>query len=161
MLLNALIDKKGEKVQKQAQKSLCILFQNKKIETLVKPIVSFQNFVTTVFNAQFNQKGTQISNKTILVLNFLAAALQLMPISLCCDIDTKIVRLTSLEDSQLKTHSYLTLEVLYASRRFFNNPEHVEQILRQLLDNQEVLSAFKQNRESDEMRIISYIQSTT
>ena len=85
-------------------------------------------------------KGSGISQKTILVLNFLAAAFQLMPISQCCDIDVKVIRLLSLEDSYLKTHAYLTLEVFYASRRFNSNFEHAEQVLRQLLDNQEVLS---------------------
>jgi hypothetical protein len=41
LLLSALIDRR-EKVAKQAQKSLCILFQNKKIERLVRPLASFQ-----------------------------------------------------------------------------------------------------------------------
>lgn len=49
-----------------------------------------------------------------------------MPISLCCDIDTKVLRLTAIEDPVLKTHAYLTLEVLYASRRFIENPEHLQ-----------------------------------
>jgi hypothetical protein len=60
---------------------------------------------------------------------------------------------------------YLTLEVLYASRRFHHNTEHVELIIRQLLENQEVLSAFRggmiSGGEHEEMRVISYIQCTT
>lgn len=75
-----------------------------------------------------------------MVLNFLAAALQLMPLSQCCDLAIKILRLSQLDDAFLKTRTYLTLEVFYASRRFTQNPEHIEQVLRQLLDNQEVLS---------------------
>ena len=100
-----------------------------------------------------------------MVLNFLAAALQLMPLSLCADIDTKILRLTSIDDSNLKTRTYLTLEVLYASRRFHSSLEHVELMLRNLLENQETLSAFKAGMfaggEQEEMRVISYIQCTT
>jgi hypothetical protein len=49
-----------------------------------------------------------------------------MPLSLCADLDAKVLRLTSIDDSNLKTHAYLTLEVLYASRRFHSNLEHVE-----------------------------------
>lgn len=40
LLIHSLVDKR-EKVQKQAQKSLCILFQNKKIEKLIRPLASF------------------------------------------------------------------------------------------------------------------------
>lgn len=105
--------------------------------------------------------GLTIAKNTTMVLNFLAAALQLMPLSLCADIDSKILRLTSVEDSTLKTRAYLTLEVLYASRRFNSNSEHVEQILRSLLENQETLSAFRggmfSGGEIEEMRVVSYI----
>ena len=49
LMLNALIDKR-DKVSKQAQKSLCVIFQNKKIERLLRPLSTFQSFVTNVFN---------------------------------------------------------------------------------------------------------------
>ena len=123
LLMHSLTDKR-EKVQKQAQKSLCILFQNKKIEKLIRPLSAFQAFVTQVFNQQLSAPSTkataglQIAKNTTMVLNFLAAALQLMPLSLCADIDAKILRLCTIEDSSLKTRAYLTLEVLFASRRF-------------------------------------------
>jgi hypothetical protein len=66
----------------------------------------------------------------------------------------------------LKTRAYLTLEVLYASRRFTSNLDHVEAMLRQMLENQEVLSGFRGATvmtfsESEEMRVIAYIQSTS
>jgi hypothetical protein len=61
-----------------------------------------------------------------MVLNFLAAAFQLMPLSVCADIDSKVLRLASVEESNVRTHAYLTLEVLYASRRFHANSDHVE-----------------------------------
>jgi hypothetical protein len=40
LLMSCLIDKK-EKVQKQAQKSMCILMQNKKIDRLIRPLAAF------------------------------------------------------------------------------------------------------------------------
>lgn len=49
IMLSCLVDKK-EKVQKQAQKSLCILMQNRQIEKLIRPLAAFQTFVTQVFN---------------------------------------------------------------------------------------------------------------
>jgi len=89
-----------------------------------------------------------------------------MPLSLCADLDIKVLRLASVDEAQLKTRSYLTLEVLYASRRFTSNSEHVEVMLRQMLENQEVLSGFRGATvmtfsEVEEMRVIAYIQSTT
>ena len=102
-----------------------------------------------------------------MVLNFLAAAFQLMPLSVCADIDTKVLRLASVEESNLKTHAYLTLEVLYASRRFHSNVDHVELMLKSMLENQEVLSGYRGSTqmmtegEHEEMRVIAYIQSTT
>lgn len=88
-----------------------------------------------------------------------------MPLSLCADLDLKVLRLASVDDAQLKTRAYLTLEVLYASRRFHSNPEHVEAVLRQMLENQEVLSGYRGATvmtfsEGEEMRVIAYIQST-
>lgn len=59
-----------------------------------------------------------------------------MPLSLCADLDAKVLRLASVEESNLKTHAYLTLEVLYASRRFHNSSsDHVELMLRNMLEN--------------------------
>jgi hypothetical protein len=127
--------------------------------------------VTNVFNQQLTTplKGaaaTQMTRSSVLVLNFLSAAFQLMPLSLCADLDVKVLRLASVDEAQLKTRAYLTLEVLYASRRFTANSEHVEVMLRQMLENQEVLSGFRGATvmtfsEVEEMRVIAYIQSTT
>ena len=59
-----------------------------------------------------------------------------MPVSLCADLDMKVLRLAaSVEDPQIKTRAYLTLEVLYASRRFTSSTEHVEMMLKQMLEN--------------------------
>ena len=104
-MLSCLVDKK-EKVQKQAQKSLCILMQNRQIEILIRPLATIQQFVTSTFNQQLqmgNGKGAasqQVTKNTTMVLNFLAAALQLMPLSLCADLAIKILRLAqNVEDS--------------------------------------------------------------
>ena len=71
--------------------------QNKKIERLIRPLAYFQQFVTQVFNQQLQSvrgpSGIQNTKNTVTVLNFLAAALQLMPLSLCADLDTKVLRL--------------------------------------------------------------------
>ncbi len=85
-----------------------------------------------------------------------------MPLSLCADLDIKVLRLASVDEAQLKTRAYLTLEVLYASRRFISNSDHVEVMLRQMLENQEVLSGFRGATvmtfsEVEEMRVIAYI----
>jgi len=97
--------------------------------------MTLQNFITDIFNSQHEQKGHQSSTKTVLVLNFLAPALQMMPLTLCCDVSANIIRLTAIEDAFLKTNAYLTIEVLFASRRFNGTSDHPEQVLRQLLDN--------------------------
>ncbi len=53
------------------------------------------------------------------------------------------MRLTQIEDAALKTHAYLTLEVLFAARRFDQALDHTESMLKMLIDNSEVLSVFK------------------
>jgi len=40
LLLSSLVDKR-DKVSKQAQKSLCVIFQNKMIERLIRPLSTF------------------------------------------------------------------------------------------------------------------------
>jgi len=58
-----------------------------------------------------------------------------MPLSLCADLAIKILRMTqNVEDAQLKTRVYLTLEVLYASRRFVSG-DHTEQMVIALLES--------------------------
>lgn len=52
------------------------------------------------------------------LLNFLSGALQLMPIELCAEIAPKVLSFCSLDDAQVKVTAYLTIEVLFASRRF-------------------------------------------
>lgn len=85
-----------------------------------------------------------------------------MPLPLCADLDLKVLRLSSVDDPSLKTRAYLTLEVLYASRRFHSSVDHVESVLRQMLENQEVLSGFRGATvmtfsEAEEMRVIAYV----
>ena len=89
-----------------------------------------KEFITSAFNQEVEEK-TGTSSKTLLVFNFLSAGLQVMPISLCCEMSNKIVSLaTCSEDAAIKTHAYLTLEVLYASRRFNQSGDHLEHTLR-------------------------------
>lgn len=75
-----------------------------------------------------------------------------MPLSLCADLDLKILRLIdAIDDPAMKTQGYLTLEVLYASRRFHGDSvDHVEQMLKNMLENQEVLSAVHRGGASEQ-----------
>jgi len=75
----------------------------------------------------------------------------------------KIVALaTCSEDASIKTHAYLTLEVLYASRRFKQSGDHLEHTLRQLLDGSEVLTQAADGiADGQENRVISYMQATS
>jgi hypothetical protein len=41
-----------------------------------------------------------------------------MPISLCGELIPKILNFAEIEDPHVKVNAYLTLEVLFASRRF-------------------------------------------
>ena len=79
------------------------------------------------------------------MLRFLSGALQLMSIELCADLTPKILTFSELDDPSVKINAYLTLEVLFASRRFSNH--NVDQnmhmvstrALKHLLDNNEIL----------------------
>lgn len=81
--------------------------------------------------------------KQLALLQFLAAALQVMPEGSCCDTATKITRLidSSVMD-QIKTQAYLTLEVLYASRRLASFGDHITILLKNLLNSPEMPEQF-------------------
>lgn len=75
-----------------------------------------------------------IISRQIALLHFLSAALQVMPGQLCCDTATAVSRLIdSATDDKVKTTGYLTLEVLYASRRLHEYGDHIDTLLRHLL----------------------------
>jgi hypothetical protein len=107
-----------------------------------------------------------------------------MPIELCAELTPKILIFSELEDAGVKINSYLTLEVLFASRRFSNH--NVDQnmhlvstkTLKHLLDNNEILQNVSYQDvqvdedgneveanikvdKKDENRIIAYIQALT
>lgn len=63
-------------------------------------------------------EGCANPQRQMKLLQFLAAALQLMPEEHCCEVANQIIRLvTGQQNDQVRTQAYLTLEVLYASRR--------------------------------------------
>ena len=118
------------------------------------------------------------------ILGFLSGALQLMPIELCAELTPKILSFSELDDSSVKINAYLTLEVLFASRRFsnFNVDQNMHLVstraLKHLLDNNEILQnvSFQDVQvdedgnevqanikvdKKDENRIIAYIQALT
>ena len=62
-----------------------------------------------------------------------------MPGSLCCDSSNSISRLIDASaDDKVKTTAYLTLEVLYASRRLTEFGDHIDTMIRHLLENPEL-----------------------
>jgi hypothetical protein len=77
--------------------------------------------------------------RQIQLLHFLSAGLQVMPGQICCDTATMISKLIDgSPDEQVKTTAYLTLEVLYASRRLSEFGDHIETLLRHLLESPEL-----------------------
>jgi len=101
-----------------------------------------------------------MQQKQMAMLNFLSAAVQVVPVSLCCDLATAISRLIdrSVDDKVRKT-AYLTLEVLYASRRLTGSGDHIEQIARHLLENPELPEAMGSQNPEQTQRIVAYIQA--
>ena len=65
------------------------------------------------------------------------------------------------DDAVLKTHAYLTIEVLFAGRKIAKtHPDMVEELLQHMMGNQEFLTDGR-IKESEEMMIVAYIQATT
>ena len=70
-----------------------------------------------------------------------------MPEESCCDTATKITRLIdSSANDQVKTQAYLTLEVLYASRRLSAFGDHITVLLKHLLASPEMPETFSQSQ---------------
>jgi hypothetical protein len=66
-----------------------------------------------------------------------------MPEESCCDTATKITRLIdSCANDDVKTQAYLTLEVLYASRRLSSFGDHITVLLRHLLNSPEMPESY-------------------
>jgi len=94
-----------------------------------------------------------------------------MPIELCAALTPHILIFSEIEDSQVKLNAYLTLEVLFASRRFSNTDQVATRTLTHLLDNSEVIQSVVSYEagegdqastqlkvdKKDEMKVIAYI----
>ena len=83
---------------------------------------------------------------------------------MCCDSATTISRLIDASvDETVKTTAYLTLEVLYASRRLNEFGDHIETLLRHLLEIPELpdLEEMREGGSTVNKRIIAYIQATS
>ena len=88
--------------------------------------------------------------RQIATLNFLSAALQVVPVQLCCDLASSITKLIDRSsDEKVRKTAYLTLEVLYASRRLTSQGDHIEVVIRHLLENPELPDAMN-NKDHDE-----------
>lgn len=85
------------------------------------------------------KQNVKEDSQRVLLLNFLSAAMQIMPAQICCDSATAISRLIDQTlDEKVKTTAYLSLEVLYASRRLSEFGDHIEGLIRHLLENPEM-----------------------
>ena len=180
LLLSLLLDPKRKKAQKQAIKSVCLMLRNRGIEKQPLFLKHLQQLVQRTFSAGTNTgaamdadtenltSGAQVSQtaesaRQLALLNFLAAALQIMPGQLCCDMASAVSRLIdSSIDEKVKTTSFLTLEVLYASRRLSEYGDHIESLMRHLLENPEVpeLTPAGVPSTQSNQRIIAYVQAT-
>lgn len=70
----------------------------------------------------------------------------MVPVQLCCDLASSITKLIDRSsDDKVKKTAYLTLEVLYASRRLIQNGDHIEGVIRHLLENPELPEAVDTN----------------
>ena len=107
--------------------------------------------LTTMVQRQGNSLALdqQSQQQATKLLNFLSGALQLMPIGLCSEIAPKVLRFAEIEDSSVKVQAYLTLEVLFASRRFEDGQVLSCRILKSLLDNCEIITNVTYEGEGD------------
>lgn len=114
-------------------------------------------------------------------MGFLSGVLQLLPIELCAELCPGILNFTEIDDPQVKINAYLTLEVLFASRRFDSDPNTnmaLQQTLKKLLENPEIIHSVSfqetyqdedgnekqakiQVDKKEENRIIAYVQALT
>ena len=85
-----------------------------------------------------------------------------MPGQLCCDTASAVSRLIDASaDEKVKTTGYLTLEVLYASRRLHEFGDHIDTLIRHLLQNPELPDLIQsESALQSNQRIIAYIQAT-
>jgi len=87
-----------------------------------------------------------------------------MPADFCCDYATSITRLLDVStDSQVKTTAYLTIEVLYASRRLDSFGDHTELTLKHLIENPEladVTDSVEAKQEFSFQRVVAFMQAT-
>ena len=124
--------------------------------------------VQTTFSTSESTLSASVEHaRQIQLLHFLSAGLQVMPGQICCDTATSISKLIDASvDEQVKTTAYLTLEVLYASRRLNEFGDHIETLLRHLLDNPELpdleeMTDANFSSQLSNQRIIAYIQATS
>jgi hypothetical protein len=143
-----------------------MLLKNKKIEQMSLLLIQLQAFANSQFQLYSDENQAQpavMQQRQIATLNFLSAAVQVVPVQLCCDLATAITKLIDRSvDNKVKKTAYLTLEVLYASRRLTQSGDHIEVIIRHLLENPELPEAASAAGSQDQeqtQRIVAYIQA--
>jgi hypothetical protein len=122
-----------------------MLLKNRKIEQMSLLLIQLQAFANSQFQLYADENQAQpavMQQKQIATLNFLSAAVQVVPVQLCCDLASAITKLIDRSvDNKVKKTAYLTLEVLYASRRLTQSGDHIEVLIRHLLENPELPEA--------------------
>jgi len=121
------------------------MLRNQKIAKMPLLVNSIQALIQDTISADMLTQSNYHLKQTAL-MQFLAAALQVMPEESCCDTATKVLRL--IEGSsidQVKTQAYLTLEVLYASRRLSAFGDHITILLKNMLNTPEMPESFAHN----------------
>lgn len=85
---------------------------------LLTQLQAFANSQFLLYADENQAQPAVMQQKQIATLNFLSAAVQVVPVQLCCDLANAITKLIDRSvDNKVKKTAYLTLEVLYASRR--------------------------------------------
>ena len=145
VLLSFLLDSTNKNnAYKQAIKSVCTLFRNREVQRQPILLSSVKNLIDRTFKQGSSSEDATISHqsltaKQMALLHFLSAALQVMPGQMCCDTANSIISLLhSSTEPKIRTTCYLTLEVVYASRRLYEHGDHMDSVIRQLVGNPEM-----------------------
>ena len=145
MLLSFLLDSTNKNnAYKQAIKSVCTLLRNREVQRQPILLSSVKHLIDKTFKQGSSSEDAGMSHQSLIakqmaLLHFLSAALQVMPGQMCCDTANSIISLLhSSTEPKIRTTCYLTLEVVYASRRLYEHGDHMDSVIRQLVGNPEM-----------------------
>lgn len=83
----------------------------------------------------------------------------MIPEDICCAIATQLVRLVekTTTSNTVKTTAYLTIEVMYASRKLTSQGDHIDSIVRSLFENMEMpdVEELGAEKEDEDMIVVN------